>query len=101
MNWQGKRYWLVGASEGLGLALAQQLAAKGVQVILSARDPQRLAEAQAQVPKAEVVALDVANTASVTEAAAKIGPIDGLVFLAGVYWPMPAQQIDPARLEAM
>jgi NADP-dependent 3-hydroxy acid dehydrogenase YdfG len=101
VNWQGKRYWLVGASEGLGLALAQQLAAKGAEVILSARDPQRLAEAQAQVPRAEAVALDVADTASVTEAAERIGSIDGLVFLAGVYWPMPAQQIDPARLEAM
>lgn len=101
MNFADKRYWLVGASEGLGLALAQALAAEGAKVILSARDPVRLAEACGKVPRASAVVVDVADTASVMAAVAQIGAVDGVVFLAGVYWPMTAQAVDAAQLEAM
>ncbi|OYU41210.1 MAG: short-chain dehydrogenase [Pseudorhodobacter sp. PARRP1] len=101
MSFAGKRYWLVGASEGLGLALARLLAAEGAKVILSARDPARLAEACGQVPRATAVVVDVADVASVQAAAAEVGAVDGVVFVAGVYWPMTAQGVDAAQLEAM
>ncbi|MFC3183097.1 SDR family NAD(P)-dependent oxidoreductase [Cypionkella sinensis] len=101
MSFTGKRYWLVGASEGLGLALAQLLAAEGARVILSARDPERLAEACGRVPRASAVVVDVADAASVQAAAAEVGAVDGVVFVAGVYWPMAAQEVDAAQLEAM
>ncbi len=101
MQFAGKRYWLVGASEGLGLALAQILAAEGAKVILSARDPERLGEACGKVPRASAVVVDVADTASVAAAVAQVGALDGVVFLAGVYWPMTAQAVDAAQLEAM
>ena len=96
MQFAGKRYWLVGASEGLGLALAQILAAEGAKVILSARDPERLGEACGKVPRASAVVVDVADTASVAAAVAQVGALDGVVFLAGVYWPMTAQAVDAA-----
>ena len=60
MSFAGKRYWLVGASEGLGLALARQLAAEGAQVILSARSPDGLARATAAIPGATSVVVDMA-----------------------------------------
>lgn len=101
-EWQGKRYWLVGASDGLGLALAQRMARAGATVILSARDPARLDHAVQQVgPLARAVPCDVADGASVKAARAKVGEIDGLVFLAGIYWPMRAQDWDAAKVEAM
>jgi NADP-dependent 3-hydroxy acid dehydrogenase YdfG len=100
-DFAGKRYWLVGASEGLGQALAERLSAAGAEVILSARNADRLAEVAATLPgKALLVPVDVADSASV-RAAAAAGPLDGVVFLAGVYWPMKAQAWDADQAEAM
>ena len=42
-QWQGKRYWLVGASEGLGREVAFCLSRAGCEVIVSARSEDRLA----------------------------------------------------------
>ena len=101
-NWAGKRYWLVGASEGLGLALAQTLSRAGAEVILSARSADRLAEAVASLPgKARAVPCDVSDTASVRAAADAVGEVDGVVYLAGVYWPTKAQDWDADQVEAM
>ncbi len=101
-DFAGKRYWLVGASEGLGLALARMMSGAGAEVILSARSPDRLAEAVATMPgRARAVTCDVADTASVQAAAAEVGEIDGVVFLAGVYWPMTAQEWDAEKAESM
>lgn len=101
-DFQGKRYWLVGASEGLGLALAKRLARAGAQVILSARSADRLAEAVAEVgPQATALPCDVADSASVQAAAGSLGDLDGVVFLAGVYWPTKAQEWDAKAVETM
>lgn len=101
-EWTGKRYWLVGASEGLGLALAQIMSRAGAEVILSARSEDRLAEAVKTLPgKAKAVPCDVADKASVQAAADAIGEVDGLVYLAGVYWPTKAQDWDADKVEAM
>ncbi len=92
----GKRYWLVGASEGLGAALAAKLNAVGADVVLSARNAERLAEVADGLPRpADVVPVDIADDASVAEAAKAVGDIDGVVLLAGVYWPMPATEWKP------
>lgn len=101
-DWAGKRYWLVGASEGLGLALAQCLNRAGAEVILSARSEDRLVQAVATMPgRASFVACDVSDRASVRAAADAVGEIDGVVYLAGVYWPTTAQGWDADHVEAM
>lgn len=101
-SWVGTRYWLVGASEGLGRALAQRMSAAGAELVLSARSEARLAELAAGLPgKARVVPCDVAETASVRAAAAEAGEIDGVVFLSAVYWPQAAQQWNAEQVEAM
>ena len=101
-DWIGKRYWLVGASEGLGRALAHQLSRAGVEVIVSARDAARLEEVVAELPgPASAVPVDVSDGASVAKAAAEIGPVDGMIYLAGAYWPMPATQWDTKQAEIM
>lgn len=101
-SFAGKRYWLVGASEGLGLALAQKLSAAGAELILSARSAETLATAVAGLPgKATALPVDVGSPDSVAAAAAQLGDLDGMVFLAGVYWPMRAQDWDAKAAEAM
>jgi short-subunit dehydrogenase len=101
-DWTGKRYWIVGASEGLGRALALAISRAGAEVVVSARNPDRLESLVASLPgRASSVPVDVSSRASVEEAAAAIGPVDGLVHLAALYWPMKATEWLPAEAEAM
>lgn len=101
-DFKGRRYWLVGASEGLGLALARKLSAAGAELVLSARSQDALSMAAASLPgKATALPMDVGSTESVEAAAAELGDLDGIVFLAGVYWPMQAQEWDAKAAEAM
>ncbi len=101
MSFSGKHYWLVGASEGLGLALAAQMRAQGARLTLSARSETALAAAARALPGVAVVPMDVSDNAAVQRAAEQIGPVDGVVFLAGVYWPMTGRAIDAEQLVAM
>lgn len=101
-DFKGKRYWLVGASEGLGRALALKLSTAGAEVILSARSAERLAALAAELPgRAQVVAMDVADRDSVQKAAQEVGEIDGLVFLAGIATLLKAQEWDADKVEQM
>ncbi|WP_438974909.1 SDR family NAD(P)-dependent oxidoreductase [Roseicyclus sp.] len=101
-DFKGKRYWLVGASEGLGRALAVKLSQAGAEVILSARSTERLDALAAELPgPAQVVAMDIADRDSVAAAWGQLGQIDGMVFLAGVYWPQSAKAWNGPEVEAM
>lgn len=101
-QWAGKRYWLVGASEGLGRALAMKMSRAGVELVLSARSRERLNDLAEALPgRALVVPVDVRDGASVREAAHAAGPVDGVVYLAGVYWPQAAQDWNAEQVEAM
>ena len=101
-DWQGKRYWLVGASEGLGREVAFCLSRAGAEVIVSARSEDRLKGLVEELPgKASYVTVDVADREAVEAAAQEIGHIDGVVYLAGVYWPMKAQEWDNEKVDMM
>jgi short-subunit dehydrogenase len=97
----GKTYWLVGASEGLGRALAKELDREGARLVLSARSADRLESLAAELTDARVVALDVTSDDAVREAARSVGPIDGLIYNAGAYTPMRATGWDPDAALAM
>ena len=101
-QWQGKRYWLVGASEGLGREVAFCLSKAGAEVIVSARSEDRLRALVAELPgKSSYVVVDVADRVAVERAAVAIGPLDGVVYLAGVYWPMKAGEWDNEKADMM
>ena len=101
-EWQGKRYWLVGASEGLGEALAHVMSKAGVELVLSARNAEKLASLVETLPgAATAVPCDISDRASVEAARAQAGEIDGVVVLAGVYWPQAAQDWNADEIETM
>lgn len=101
-DWQGKRYWLVGASEGLGEALAHKLSRAGVALVLSARSEDKLRALAAALPgRVEVAPVDITDAAALEATAKTIGEIDGVVHMAGVYWPFGAQDWDVDRANAM
>ncbi|KNG94736.1 SDR family NAD(P)-dependent oxidoreductase [Pseudaestuariivita atlantica] len=101
-DWQGKRYWLVGASDGLGAALAHVMSRAGAHVILSARREEKLREVADALPgPATVQECDVSDPDSVKQAVEAIGEIDGIVYLAGLYWPQPAQEWTQDEILAM
>lgn len=98
---EGERIWIIGASEGIGAALAQAFAAQGARLILSARSAERLgALARSLGTGHEVVPLDVGDRASLEAAARQIaagGPVDRVVHLAALYDPGRISDLDPDR----
>ncbi|MFP4044756.1 MAG: SDR family NAD(P)-dependent oxidoreductase [Rhodosalinus sp.] len=101
-DWTGKRYWLIGASEGLGEALAERMSKAGVELVLSARSRDKLEALADRLPgRAMAVPLDVTDLDSLKQAAEEAGEIDGMVYLAGAYWPFGAREIDAEQIEAM
>jgi len=102
IDMNGKRYWLVGAGDGLGKALAHHMSRAGVEVIVSSRSGDALAELVADLPgRASCQTMDISDDESVKAAAEAVGEIDGLVLLAGVYWPFSAQNWNAQQAVAM
>ncbi len=104
----GKRFWLVGASAGIGRQLALRLAQEGATLLVSARNRaalaslvEELAPVSSTLPGHATLPLDVRNGASVMDAFESAGAIDGLIYCAGAYEPMSAHRPDIESLEAM
>jgi NAD(P)-dependent dehydrogenase (short-subunit alcohol dehydrogenase family) len=96
-NWRGRRVWLVGASTGIGHALAGQLHALGATVIVSARKLEALRQFALEHPGSLAIPLDVTDRAAVRRAAGAAfadGPLDLVCYCAGHYQPMRATAMD-------
>ena len=94
----GSTYWLIGASEGLGRALALHMAHAGVRLVLSARGQGRLNDLAAELPGDHlVVPIDVTDGASVAKAASALPALDGVIYMAGAYDPMNSANFDGDR----
>ena len=93
-DWRGKTAWIVGASSGIGRAVALALLARGALVAISARRHEALETMAAQhAGAATVLPLDVGDAAAVREARAQLvarGTIDFVLFCAATYRPLRA-----------
>jgi len=95
-----RRIWIMGASEGIGAALARAYARTGARLVLSARSEDRLDRLAAEIGGAEVVPLDVLDQAALRAAAERIaagGLLDSAITLAAAYDPGKVMEIDPER----
>jgi gluconate 5-dehydrogenase len=85
---EGQTALVAGASRGIGLAVAQDLAAAGARTILASRSFSQLQqEAEklvAQGLQAEALELDISKPESIADATQALPPIDVLVNVAGI-----------------
>jgi short-subunit dehydrogenase len=99
-DWNNKRVWIIGASTGIGAALARLLHGKGAKVIASARSADKLDALVKELGKDRALAapLDITDVESIRAADARIekswGGYDLVVFMAGDYSSMRAWEID-------
>jgi gluconate 5-dehydrogenase len=79
----GKTALVAGASRGIGLAIAQALAAQGACTILAARSTEKLQARANELPNARALPLDVTRSDSIHAAVDAAGDVDILVNVAG------------------
>jgi NADP-dependent 3-hydroxy acid dehydrogenase YdfG len=91
------RILITGASRGIGRATAIALAARGHEVIATARDVKSLAD----VPAALRLSLDVTDQASVDAAIDAAGPVDVLVSNAGATVRAPVETVPLAAVQQL
>ncbi len=96
-DWRGRTVWVVGASSGIGLALAQALHQRGARVAVSARSAAALDQFATNHPGSLALPLDVTDRAAVAQAAQHLlqaGPLDMVCYCSGRYQPMRAMDLD-------
>jgi short-subunit dehydrogenase len=91
-DWQDKTVWLIGASSGIGRALAQAFAERGARLLLSARRENALSElAESLGQQHLVLPLDISDEQSVIAVVKRITQqnirVDSIICLAGAYEP--------------
>lgn len=96
-DWAGKRVWVIGASSGIGEALARELARRGARLALSARSVERLEAACAACGGALALPVDLSREGEIEQARDQLlaawGGIDLVIFNAGTYRPLRAWEL--------
>lgn len=97
-DWSGRKVWIIGASSGIGAALARSLLDLGAHVALSARRQEQLEVVAQGHVHAHVVPFDVIDENvwdDVVDHVGKVlGPIDLVVFGAARYDPQHVWNLD-------
>lgn len=100
-SYQGEVIWILGASSGIGAALARELSKRGATLALSARRKNGLDQLNLELEnKHKVFELDVTDTERTLRTAqairASFDRLNRVIFLAGVYAPMELSALDMA-----
>lgn len=101
----GKRILVVGASSGIGKQTAITLSQVGAKLSLVARNEEKLQQTLGELEGEghDYFLADVSNVGSIEtlikEVVAKEGPLDGLVYTAGVGTALPLMQSKPEKVQ--
>ena len=98
----GQTVVVIGGSAGIGLETARSARAEGAEVILTARNPERLAQAAAEVGVRSSAAFDATDFARLDRFFEELpAPVDHLMVTAGgpYYSPLATMDFDAARRE--
>ena len=105
-SFQNEVVWIIGASSGIGHALARTLSARGALLALSARNQKELERLQSSLgPQHKIFVLDIADADLTLRTAQAIrsafGRIDRVVFMAALYTPMPTDKLNLPVVKAI
>ena len=104
-DWRARRVWIIGASSGIGAALATQLLQRGAHVAVSARRAEALQALVADHTEARTLAFDFTDDDAFGAACDDLfrawGGVDLVVFCAGAYAPMRAWQLDANDIDRL
>ncbi len=106
-DWSTKRVWIIGASTGIGAALADLLHSRKAKVAMSARSGDKLAALVTKfgASRAMALPLDITNVETIKAAEEELiaawGGYDLVVLMAGDYKAMRAWEIDLAVAQQM
>lgn len=96
---------VTGGNSGIGLAAAREFKAEGAQVIINARNAERLAQTQTELgDEFDILQADVQKIDELAgffqQVGEKYGKIDVLYLNAGIAWFAPIEQADEAFFDA-
>ena len=100
-SWHNKSVWLIGASSGIGMALALELSQLGARVAVSARSQSALDQLVLEHPSLYACAMDVQSGESVARASEAVKAHQGLdwvIYLAGHYLAQDAKAFTYAEM---
>jgi NAD(P)-dependent dehydrogenase (short-subunit alcohol dehydrogenase family) len=80
---QDKRVVVLGGSSGIGLAVAEQAASEGAEVVIASSNAERVQKAVESIGGAQGQAVDVSDERAIATFFSKLGAFDHLVFTAG------------------
>jgi short-subunit dehydrogenase len=97
VSWSGKKVWIIGASSGIGAALARTVASQGAQVAVSARNRDGLANVVSGLNDALVLPMDATRPEDWTAAHHTLQQhwdhADMVVFCAADYLPQRSWEV--------
>jgi short-subunit dehydrogenase len=99
--YQNKNIWIIGASFGIGAEIFHQLDKLGANLVVSARSLEALSRLILDKPNHLAIALDIAREQdfdiAISQIKSKWQKIDLIIFCAGIYSPMNADNFDLAE----